>query len=143
MSLRTRRALPLLFAGALLLAAAPASADSWRKHNGGHGHGKHHWKNHGGHHGHGGHHRHHSGCGHGGGYGYYAPVIVEHSYAYPVYNYGYGPERYYCGPCAHYFDSYDHLSHHVHVHHAIAAIQLPAVIFQASIGGGVGWVFGY
>src|SRR5262245_30474845 len=142
MSLRTRRALPLLFAGALLLAAAPASADSWRKHNGGHGHGNHHWKNHGGHHGHGGHHRHHHGCGHGGG-GYYAPVIVEHSYAYPVYQYGYGPERYYCGPCAHYFDSYDHLSHHVHVHHAIAAIQLPAVIFQASIGGGVGWVFGY
>jgi hypothetical protein len=31
----------------------------------------------------------------------------------------------------------------VHHHHHIAAIQLPSVIFQASIGGGFGWVFGH
>jgi hypothetical protein len=129
MSLRTRRALPLLFAAALLLAAAPAGADSWRKHH------KHHHK-------HAGHHwKHHGGYGHGG---YYAPrVVVRHSYGYPVYHYDHGPESYYCGPCSHYFESYDHLSHHVHQHHHIAAIELPSVIFQASIGGGVGWVFGH
>jgi hypothetical protein len=126
MSHHTRRALPLLIAAALLLAAAPASADGWRKHHKHHWkHARHHWKHH---HGHG---------------GYYAPrVVVRHSYGYPVYHYGYGPERYYCGPCSHYFESYDHLSYHVHHHHHIAAIELPSLIFQASIGGGVGWVFG-
>lgn len=134
MSLRIRRALPLLFAAALLLAAAPASADGWRKHHKHHQkHAKHHWKHHGGHH------RHHDGCGHGG---YYAPsYVARHSYGYPVYYHA--PERYYCGPCSHYFESYDHLSHHVHHHHHIAAIELPSLIFQASIGGGVGWVFGH
>lgn len=133
MSLRTRRALPLLFAAALLLAAAPASADGGRKHHKHHHkHAKHHWKHHGGH-------RHHDGGGHGG---YYAPsYVVRHSYGYPVYHHA--PQSYYCGPCSHYFESYDHLSHHVHHHHHIAAIELPSVIFQASIGGGVGWVFGH
>ena len=126
MSLRTRRALPLLFAAALLLVAAPASAGGWKKHH------KHHHKHHHGH-------RHHHGFGHGG---YYAPsYVVRHSYGYPVYHYA--PESYYCGPCSHYFDSYDHLSHHVHHDHHVAVIQLPSVIFQASIGGGVGWVFGH
>jgi hypothetical protein len=112
-----------------LLAAAPASADGWRKHHKRHHkHAKHHWKHD---------HRHH----HGGHGRYYAPrVVVNHVHGYPVRHYGHGP-AYYCGPCSHYFDSYDHLSHHVHDHHHVAAIHLPAVIFQASIGGGVGWVF--
>lgn len=132
MSLRTRRALPLLFAAALLLAAAPASADNWRKHHKHHHkHAKQHWKHHGGprhHHGHRSH---------------YAPrIVVKHSYGYPVYHYDHGPS-YYCGPCSHYFASYDHLSHHVHHNHHVASIHLPSVIFQASIGGGVGWVFGH
>lgn len=133
MTLRTRRALPLLFAAALLLAAAPASANGWRKHHEHHHghakhhheHGKHHWKHRGGH-------------DHGPRY------VVRHAYGYPVYHYGHGHgPSFYCGPCSHYFESYDHLSHHVHHHHHVAAIELPSVIFQASIGGGVGWVFGH
>jgi len=157
MSLRTRRALPLLVAGALLLGAAPASADDDRRHRGRHhkhyshkysghgGHGKHHgkhWKHYGKHHGgHG--HRHHRGCGHGHGGYYYAPsYVVGHSYGYPVHHYG-APELYFCNPCSYYFDSYDLLYSHVHHHHHIAAIQLPSLIFQASIGGGFGWVFGH
>jgi len=73
---------------------------------------------------------------------YYLPHYVEHhSHAYPVYHYA-DPEAYYCGPCGHHFDSYEHLSYHVHEHHHIAVLALPTVIFQASIGGGVGWVFG-
>ena len=126
MTLRTRRAFPLLFAAALLLAAAPASADSWRKHDKHHHkHAKHHWKHHGG---------------RGYGYGHGPRVVVQHAYGYPVYHYGDAPS-FYCGPCSHYFESYDHLSYHVHHHHHVAAIALPTVIFQASIGGG--WVFGH
>jgi hypothetical protein len=158
MSLRTRRALPLLVAGALLFGAAPASADDDdRRHRGRHhkhyshkysGHGGHpgnHWKHHGRHHGRGHGHRHHHGCGHGYGHGeyYYAPrVVVEHAYGYPVHHYG-APDVYFCNPCSYYFDSYDLLYSHVHHHHHIAAIQLPSLIFQASIGGGFGWVFGH
>jgi hypothetical protein len=130
MSLRTRLAFPLLCAALLVLAAAPAGADGWRKHHKHHHkHAKHHWKHHARHH-HGGHGR------------SYAPRVVvrHHSYGYPVHHYGHGPS-FYCGPCSHSFDSYDHLSHHVHHHHHVAAIRLPEVIFQASIGGGVGWVF--
>ena len=146
MSLHSRFALPLSLAAALLLAAAPASADSWKKHHKHHHkHAKHHWKHGGGHGGHGHHggHRHHDGCGHHGYGGYYAPsyVVEHHSYGYPVYHYP--AERYYCGPCSHYFGSYDLLSHHVHHQHAIAVVAVPSVIFQASIGGGAGWVFGY
>ncbi len=108
---------------AALLSAGPASANGnhWRRH-----HHKHH-------------HRHHHGCGHGG---YYAPRYVEHQYrGYPVYHHGQGPRSYYCGPCSHHFDSYDDLSYHVHQHHSIAVLQLPFVLFEASIGGGVGWVY--
>ena len=155
MSLRTRRALPLLFSTALLLAAAPVSADDDRGHRGRHykhsDHGRHHGKHYGRHHGgrnhghrghyrHHDHHRHHDGCGHGG---YYAPhYVVNHSYGYPVHHYA-APELYYCNPCSYYFDSYDLLYSHVHHHHHVAAIQLPSLIFQASIGGGFGWVFGH
>ena len=57
-----------------------------------------------------------------------------------VYHHGYS---YYCSPCSHYFGSYDHLSHHVHHLHGIAVLELPSLIVEASIGGGVGWVFGY
>ena len=66
--------------------------------------------------------------------------MKNHYYGYPVHHYGYAPAAY-CGPCGNHFDSYDDLSYHVHHHHQIAALQLPLVIFQASIGGGVGWVF--
>jgi hypothetical protein len=72
--------------------------------------------------------------GHGGGHG--------HGY-YPVRHYAPAPVPYYCDPCSDYFDSYDALSHHVHHHHHVAVLQLPFVIFQASIGGGVGFVFGH
>ena len=126
MSLRTLRSLPLLIAAAFLLFAVPASAGGWHKH-----HRKHHHE----------HHRHHHGCGHGS---YDAPsYVVRHSYGYPVYHHGYGPEAYYCGPCGNHFDSYDDLSYHVHDHHHVAVLELPSVIFQASIGGGIGWVFGH
>jgi hypothetical protein len=74
------------------------------------------------------------GHGHGhGGYGYYPG---GHYYA-PVH------VPYYCDPCSHYFDSYHELSHHVHHGHGIAVVQLPFVIFEARIGGGVGFVFGH
>lgn len=110
----------LLLALALVL-AGPASAHGWKKHH------KHR------------HHRHHHGCGHGGTY---APAPHAHHYArpYPVYSYV-APVPYYCGPCAHHFDSYDDLSYHVHRRHHVAVFELPRVIFQASIGGGVGWMF--
>ena len=105
---------------AALVLAGPASA-------GGHG-----W-------GHGHHRDHHQSCGHGD---YYAPRYVEHRvHAYPVYYYDAAP-AYYCGPCGYHFDSYDDLSYHVHHHHHVAVLELPSLIFQASIGGGVGWVFG-
>jgi hypothetical protein len=95
----------------------------------------------GGHGGHGGHgHRHHDGCGHRGWHG--PRVVKNHYYGYPVHHYGYAPAAY-CGPCGNHFDSYDDLSYHVHHHHHIAALQLPFVIFQASVGGGAGWVFGH
>jgi hypothetical protein len=121
MSSRTLRV--AAFALAALVLAAPAQAGGKKWH---------------GHHGHGHHHRHHHGCGHGVYYA--APRYVEHHYAYPVYHYAPSP-AYYCGPCGHYFGSYDLLSHHVHLHHHIAVLELPSVIFQASIGGGAGWVF--
>ena len=163
MLLRDRFAVPILFTGALLLPALPAAADDDDDHGRGHrgrghhyrGHDRHHDRDHdrhrghyrhGGHGGHhGGHgHRHHRGCGHGGGHGgWYGPRVVKHHYySYPVHHYGYAPAAY-CGPCGNHFDSYDDLSYHVHHHHHIAAIELPFVIFQASIGGGVGWVFGH
>jgi hypothetical protein len=140
-------ALPVALTGALLAPALPAAADDdddrgHRGHRRGHrGHG-HYDRHHGG-----GHHRHHHGCGHGHGWGRPRYVVKNYyhhgGYGYPVHHYGYGgPVPYFCDPCGHYFDSYDHLSHHVHHHHHVAAIQLPFVIFQASIGGGVGWVFG-
>ena len=142
MSLRSRLAVPIALAAALLVPAVPAAADDddhgRHGHRGRHGHykhHKHHYKHHGGHH-----HRHHDGCGHGGWHG---PRIVKHHYhGYPVHHYGYAPAAY-CGPCGHHFASYDLLSHHVHHHHHIAAIELPSVIFQASVGGGVGWVYDY
>jgi hypothetical protein len=153
MLLRNRFALPIALATALLLPAVPAAADDddddrrgWRGHRGHHrSHGDHdrHRSRH-----HGGHHRHHRGCGHGGhgGHGgYYAPryVVKNHYHGYPVHYYDRGPESYYCGPCSDHFDSYDDLSYHVHRRHHVAVLQLPFVIFQASIGGGVGWVFGH
>jgi hypothetical protein len=52
------------------------------------------------------------------------------------------PVPFFCNPCGDFFDSYDDLSYHVHRHHHVAAVQLPFVIFQASIGGGTGFVFG-
>lgn len=165
MKLRTRLSIPVLLAAALMLAAAPAGANGWRKHD---GHSSKHYGNHGGkHHGKhygtysGGHHykakyhrkhhkhhykkhyRKHHGHGHHGrsyGHGHY---VDRHAYGYPVHHYGHGGSAYYCGPCSHYFDSYDHLSSHVHHHHGIAVLALPTVIFQASFGAGVGWVFGY
>lgn len=114
---RSLRLAPFALALAALVLAAPASGGGkkWHRH----------------------HHKHHHGCGHGG---HWAPRYVEHHYAYPVYHYAPSPS-YYCGPCGHYFGSYDHLSHHVHRHHHIAVFELPRVIFQASIGGGAGWVF--
>jgi hypothetical protein len=112
----------LALAASVLAAPADAGGRKW-------GHHKRH------HH----HHRHHHGCGHGG---YYAPRYVEYR-AYPVYHYAPAAPAYYCGPCGHHFDSYDHLSYHVHRHHHVAVLELPSVIFQASIGGGVGWVFGH
>ena len=127
---RSLRAAPFALALAALVLAGPADAGGrkWKHHKRHHGHHGHHERNH---------HRHHHGCGHGG---YYAPRYVEHhSYAYPVYHYG--PPQAYCGPCGSHFDSYDHLSYHVHRHHHIAMLELPSVIFQASIGSGVGWVF--
>ena len=124
---RTLRSAPFALAVAALVLAGPADA------------GGHKWKHHKGHHGH--HHRHDHGCGHGN---YYAPRYVEHhDYGYPVYHYAPRREAYYCGPCSHRFDSYDDLSYHVHRQHQIAVFELPSVIFQASIGGGVGWVFGH
>ena len=121
----TLRSVPFALALAALVLAGPAAA------------GGHKWKHHNGHHGH----RHDRGCRHGD---YYAPRYVEqHAYAYPVYHYDHGPQAYYCGPCSHHFDSYDDLSYHVHRHHHIAVIELPSVIFEASIGGGIGWVFGH
>jgi hypothetical protein len=80
--------------------------------------------------------------GHRGYYGH-RPHVARHAYGYPVYDYGYDTGAYYCGPCNHYFDSYDRLSHHVHGHHGVAVLALPSVILQASIGGGIGWAFGY
>jgi hypothetical protein len=145
----------VLLAAALMLAAAPVSANSWRKHDGNHSkhyskqhdgqshykakhHRKHYKKHHGKHYSKKHHRRHH---GHGGyGHGSY---VTRHAYGYPVHHYGYDSGAYYCGPCRHYFDSYDHLSHHVHGHHGVAVLALPSVILQASIGGGIGWVFGY
>jgi hypothetical protein len=136
MLLRTRLAVPIALASALLLPAAPAAAhgDDDYEHPG-----KHHRKHYGHYRGHG--HHHHPGCGHGG---YYAPryVVRNHFHGYPVYRHDYAPAAY-CGPCGNYFDSYDDLSYHVHHHHHIAVLQLPFVIFQASIGGGAGWVFGH
>ena len=119
--LRRTRAFVLLSLAAVLLAGpAFANGKHWRKHH------KHH-------------HRHHDGCGHGG---HWAPRYVEHHYArpYPVYHHGYGGAAY-CGPCGNYFDSYDHLSHHVHHQHHVAVLQLPFVLFEASVGGGGGWVY--
>ena len=81
--------------------------------------GGHKWK----HHGHG--HHHDRSCGHGA---YYAPRYVEHwHYREPVVHYVPVPvpEPYYAGPYG----------------HTVAVVGLPSVIFQASIGGGVGWVF--
>jgi hypothetical protein len=134
MLLRKRLVVPFALAGALLVPALPAAADDggWRGHRGHHGHHKHHSKHHGGHH------RHYRSHGHGD---WHAPrlVIKNHYHGYPVHYYD--SPAYYCGPCSHHFDSYDALSYHVHHHHHIAAIALPTVIFQASIGGGVGWVF--
>jgi hypothetical protein len=141
MLLRRRLALALALTGALLLPALPALADGggWRGHRGHDRHDRHHHGHHAKHHGgHHGHHRHHHG--HGG----HGPRIVvkNHYRGYPVHHYDYGhAPAFYCGPCSHHFGSYDALSHHVHHHHHIAAIALPSVIFQASIGGGVGWVF--
>jgi hypothetical protein len=151
MSLRSRFALPIALASALLLPALPAAADDddddgyrhhhgrgWHsKHHGGHGgHGGHgHHGRHGGH-GHG--HRHHHGCGHGGHGNKY--VVKNNYYGYPVHDYGYEP-GYYCGRCSHAFESYHALSFHVHHQHHVAAIELPFVILQASIGGGMGWVY--
>jgi len=133
MLLRSRFAIPIALACALLLPAVPAAAhddDGWGGHGGRHGH---YW-----HRDHRGHHRHHHRCGHRGWYG---PRVVKHKYyGYPVHHYGYAPAAF-CGPCGHYFASYDHLSHHVHHHHHIAVIELPFVIFQASLGGGVGWIY--
>ena len=120
---RTLRSAPFALALAALVLAGPASA------------GGHKWGHHEGHH----HSHHHDGCGHAD---YNAPRYVErHVYAYPVYHHEEGP-AYYCGPCGHHFDSYDDLSYHVHRHHHIAVLELPSVIFEASIDGGVGWVFG-
>ena len=69
--------------------------------------------------------------------------MKNHYHGYPVHHYGgYAPSAY-CGPCGNHYDSYDDLSYHVHHHHHIAALQLPFVIFQASIGGGAGWVYGH
>ena len=153
MSLRNRFAVPIALAGALLLPAVPAAADD-DDDDRGRGHGRHYrghdrhqdghrdrYREHYRHGGHGGHgHRHHRGCGHGGWHG---PRIVNHHYGgYPVHHYGYAPAAY-CGPCGNHFDSYDDLSYHVHHHHHIAALELPFVIFQASIGGGAGWVYGH
>jgi hypothetical protein len=151
MLLRKRFAVPILFASALLLPAVPAAADDddhhgygQRGHHRGHyrDHDRHHGTHHGHHYRHGGHgghgHRHHRGCGHGGWHGKH--VVKNYYGGYPVHHYGYAPAAY-CGPCGHPFDSYDHLSYHVHHHHHIAAIELPFVIFQASIGGGAGWVY--
>ena len=154
MSLRNRFTVPIALACALLLPAVPAAADDDdddddRRHGRRHhyrGHDRGHDRDHGGHRGHyrdgghGGHgHRHHRGCGHGG---HYAPryVVKNHYHGYPVHHYDYAPAAY-CGPCGNHYDSYDDLSYHVHHHHHIAALRLPFVIFQASIGGG--WVFGH
>jgi hypothetical protein len=154
MSLRTRLSFPLLLAAALMLAAAPASANSWRKHDqhrskhyskhdgkhyGGSHHGSKHYQKHRKHYRK---HRKHYDKKHHGHVGY-RPVVVRHAHGYPVYHYGHDSGAYYCGPCNHYFDSYGHLSHHVHGHHGVAVVTLPSVIFQASIGAGVGWAFGY
>jgi len=141
---------PIALASALLLPAVPAAADDddddrGRGHRGHYrGNDRHHdghRDKHRGHYRHGGHgHRHHRGCGHGGWQG---PRVVKNYYhGYPVHQYGYAPAAY-CGPCGNHFDSYDDLSYHVHRHHHIAAIELPFVIFQASVGGGAGWVFGH
>ncbi len=121
MSNRTRVALSLAIAALLLAGPASAHGNKWRRHH------------------YGNHHRHHHGCGHGH---YSAPRYVEHHYrGYPTYHHGYGPRAHYCGPCSRHFDSYDDLSYHVHHHHSIAVLQLPFVLFEASIGGGVGWVY--
>ena len=133
MRMRSRFAAVAALCVTILVLAAPASAGGKHgrgKHRGHYGHHERHYDRH--------EHRHHRGCGHGHyGYGYgYAPRHAD--YAYPVYRHG----GYYCGPCSGHFSSYDHLAHHVHLHHHVAAIALPSVIFQASIGGGVGWVFG-
>ena len=123
----TLRSAPFALALAALVLAGPADAGGHKR------------KHHKGHHGY--QHRHDRGCGHGD---YYAPRYVERRhYSHPVYHYAPGPEAYYCGPCGHHFDSYDRLSYHVHHDHHIAVFELPSVIFQASIGGGVGWVFGH
>lgn len=116
---RSLRVAPLALALAALVLAAPASAGGkkWHRH----------------------HHRHHHGCGHGHGW-HRPPRYVEHHHAYPVYHYAPSP-AYYCGPCGHSFGSYHLLSRHVHHHHDVAVFELPHVIFQASIGGGLGWVF--
>jgi hypothetical protein len=74
-------------------------------------------------------------------------VVVKnyygHGHGYGHGGYGYAPVPYYCDPCSHYFDSYHALSHHVHHRHHIAVLELPFVIFEARIGGGVGFVFGH
>jgi Ni/Co efflux regulator RcnB len=131
MRMRSRFAIVAALCVTILALATPASAGGKHgrgKHRGHHGHHERHYDRH--------EHRHHRGCGHDH-YGYgYAPRHA--GYAYPVYRHG----GYYCGPCSGHFSSYDHLAHHVHLHHHVAAIALPSVIFQASIGGGVGWVFG-
>ena len=124
---RTLRSASFALALAALVLAGPARA------------GGHKWGHHEGHH-YGHHHHHHDGWEDDD---YYAPRYVEHRvYAYPVYHYVEAP-AYYRGPCGEHFDSYDDLSYHVqHHHHPVAVLELPSVIFRASIGGGVGWVFG-
>jgi hypothetical protein len=146
MSLRRGRlGVPVALASALLFPTVPAAADDDDDHR--RGRGRHHHRRHHDHDGHRGHRDHHR-------HGHGPRVVVKNHYHghghrhghghgyYPVHHYD-APVPYYCGPCSDYFDSYDALSDHVHHHHHVAAIELPFVIFEARIGGGMGFVFGH
>jgi hypothetical protein len=124
---------------AALLVTTPGLASADRKDRDDHKHYRHH-KHHKDHDRHGGRH-------YGGSYqhGYrHAPRVYFHGDSCDDHGhggyYGYRAARYHCGPCSHYFGSYDAL--HVHVHHAhhVPLFRLPHVIVQTSFGFGFpGW----
>jgi hypothetical protein len=121
MWLRNRLFVSLALVAVLSMLAGPAAAHGrkWRGHYG-YSHG----------------HRHFDGYGHR-----YAPRYVARHRGYPVYHYAPAPAFFYCAACRHHFDSYDHLSYHVHRHHHISLLELPFVIVHDTLDATLGWIF--